>query len=129
MRYLDRVLIGLLLMGASGFVLWYGSPLRAAPSEPDPLYAHGFVALFALGFVIGSMGLLGADKDYPALLSSFVLYFLIGALLAVFFYVRREGVGPHTLEDADTAAFWAHWVRFMAEWPLELVKMAGLLGY
>ncbi len=127
MRHVDRIMIGLLFMFASVFVLWYGSPARTGVA--DPLYSYGFVLLFAVGFMIGSMGLMGASDDYPALLSGFVLYFMVGALIAVFMYVSGNGVGRWTLDDADSSAFWAHWMKFVAFWPLRVVGLLDFMGY
>jgi hypothetical protein len=129
MRHLDRILIGFLLVLVSGFVLWYGSPLRRPLAPPDTLYPAAFVTLFALGFIVAGVGLLGFESDYPAFLSTSVLYFLVGGLLAVVIFIRQEGVGLYTLDDANTAGFWTHWVRIAVMWPFELVRMADFLSY
>ena len=75
------------------------------------------------------MALMGAEHDYPALLSGFVLYFIVGALIAVFAYVGGHGVGPWTLEEANSSSFWAHWMKVAAFWPLRVVGMLGFMGY
>jgi hypothetical protein len=128
-RHLDRVLIGLLLIFLGVGVLYWGSPARLATTSPDPLYAYGFLVLFGLGFAIGSMGLLGAESDYPAFLSGFVLYFIVGGFIAVVQYVQGEGVGQWTLQDADSSGFWAYNLRLMATWPLQIVMRLRLMGW
>jgi hypothetical protein len=128
-RSTDRILFGLVIILLSVIVLWYGSPARTGAGEAITATVWGFSILFALGFIITSMGLMGAETDYPAFVSGLVLYFIVGALVAVFLYVRMEGIGEWTLYDADTPGFWAHWVRVAATWPLELVRTSGLLGY
>jgi len=127
MRYAQRMLIGLALILVGLGLLVLGSPDRTGQLDANPAFVYGFVFCFALGFIICSMGLLGAKDDYPGLLSSFVLYFIVGALIAVFLYVKREG--QWTLAEADDPNFWAFWLRRMALWPLELVRLTGFLGY
>lgn len=129
MRYMNRVLLGLILILTSLVVLWLGSPDRTGELFANPVFGYAFLVLFALGFIIGAMGLLGAEDDYPALLSGLVLYFIAGGLIAVFLYVSQRGVDRFTLDDAAQSGFWAHWVRVAAMWPLELVQQADVLGY
>jgi hypothetical protein len=129
MRYADRLLIGMFLILCGVAALWYGSPARTGAGEPIAAFAYAFVFLFALGFVIFSMALLGSEDDYPAFLSGLVLYFIVGALVAVFLYVTRRDIGFFTLDDAADPRFWAYWFRVGATWPLELVIRAELLGY
>jgi hypothetical protein len=113
---------------SASVVLWYGSPARNPLAETDMLYPAVFVLLFAIGFIVGAMGLMGAEKDYPALLSGLVLYFIVGVLIAVIVYVRHEGIGGWTLRDADDPTFWIHTGQVVAGWPYELVRMAGIFG-
>jgi hypothetical protein len=126
--YQQKVLIGVVMLGLAFGSLWYGSPARTG-NDPNIAYAWIFSLFVALGFIFLSMGLMGAERDYPALLSGLVLYFIVGALLAVFLYVNRSGVGGQTITDADQPAFWAYWIKVMALWPYELVSRAGILGY
>lgn len=127
MRYAQRMLIGLVLILVGFALLVLGSPDRTGQVDVNPAFVYGFVFCVALGFIIGTMGLLGAEGDYPGLLSSFVLYFIVGALIAVILYVKREG--QWTLAEADDPNFWFFWLRRMALWPLELVRLTGFLGY
>lgn len=127
--YEKKILVGLVLIVLAFASLWLGSPDRTGGGAANMTYAWIFTFLFALGFIVGSMGLMGAERDYPALISGLVLYFIVGALIAVFMYVTRSGVGGQTLVDADTPGFWAHWLRVMAMWPYELVAKAGIMGY
>ena len=127
MRYLERMLIGLVLVILGFGALYLGSPLRTGQVDVNPVFVYGFSLLFALGFIIGVMGLLGSKEDYPGLLSGMVLYFIVGALIAVILYVKKEG--RWSLAEADNPQFWIFWVRRMALWPLELVRLTGLLGY
>ena len=127
MRYLDRMLIGLGLIILAFGALYLGSPLRTGQADANPGFAYGFCLLFALGYIIGAMGLLGSKDDYPGLLSGLVLYFMVGALITGFLYVKKEG--HWTLAEADDPQFWIFWLRRMALWPLELIRMTGLLGY
>ena len=127
MRYMERMLIGVGLIILSFGLLYLGSPVRTGRLEANPGFVYGFCLLFALGFIIGSMGLLAAKDDYPGLLSGLVLYFIVGALIAVLLYVRKEG--DWTLDEAGDPGFWAFWLRRMALWPLELVRLGGLLGH
>jgi hypothetical protein len=126
--YEKKILVGLVLIVLAFISLWLGSPARTG-TDPNMVYAWIFTFLFALGFIIGSMGLMGAERDYPALVSGLVLYFIVGALIAVFLYVTKSGVSGQTLSDVDTPGFWAHWLRVMAMWPYELISRAGLMGY
>ncbi len=129
MRYFDRILIGLLLIMAAFLVLWYGSPYRTGNYDPSPAFGWGFLMLFAIGFIVGTMGLLGQADDYPALLSGLVLYLIVGGVIAVFIFAQGDRLSSWTLEDARYGAFWAHWFRVAATWPLELVQRATFLGY
>ncbi len=129
MRPAERILLGLALIMLGLVVLWYGSPARTGAGEPIAAAAWAFSILFALGFIVGSMGLMGAESDYPAFVSGLVLYLIVGALVAVFLYVHSEGIGDWSLYDADTPGFWANWVKVAIAWPLELIKTAGVLGY
>ncbi len=129
MRYMDRILIGIILILLGFLLLWYGSPARSPAAEPNPIFAWAFVLFFALGFIIGSMALLGSEDQYPAFLSGMVLYFIIGGLIAVILYVTGNGIGGWTLYDADNPGFWAAWGRLIVAWPLELIRSVGVLGY
>jgi hypothetical protein len=126
--YGQKILIGLVLIVAAFVLLWWGSPDRTG-GEPPPAAVWGFCLLFALGFIIGSMGLMGAERDYPALVSGLVLYFIVGALVAVILYVSRNQLGMVTLGDVDSSAFWMYWLKVMALWPYELLARAGFMGY
>lgn len=127
MRYMDRILIGVLLVIVSVVCLYMGSPQRTGDFNPNPALAYGFTLFFALGFIFMAMGLLGMEDDYPAFLSGFVLFFIVGGLIAVLLYVNGEG--QWLLEDADDPRFWQYWAKMAALWPLKLVEMAGFLGY
>jgi putative effector of murein hydrolase LrgA (UPF0299 family) len=127
MRHTNRILIGIILMFISVGCLWWGSPVHTGSVRPIPGMMYAFVVLFALGFMFAAMGLLAMKDDYAALLSAFVLYFMIGGLIAVMMYVN--GRGQWSLAEAESPTFWAYWIRMMAMWPLELVKMMGWLGY
>lgn len=127
MRYMERMLIGLGLIILSFGPLYLGSPLRTGEVEANPAFVYLFCLLFAVGFIIGAMGLLASKDDYPGLLSGLVLYFMVGALVAVLLYVKKEG--DWTLDEAGDPGFWAFWLRRMALWPLELIRMTGFLGY
>lgn len=127
MRYITRMLVGLIL-AAGGFVLlWYGSPDRIG-GNGDPRLMYAFVLLFAIGFMIGTMGLLGAESDYPALLSSFVLYVMVGALVAIFHYSSTGNFAGYTLDQIGDPAFWFTALRYAFLWPLEVVATFGLFG-
>lgn len=127
MRYMDRVMIGLILVIVSIVCLFLGSPHRTGGFDPSMGLVYGFAIFFALGFIFLSMGILGLKDDYPALLSGFVLYFMVGGLIAIFLYVNTNATWR--LADADDARFWLYWTRIMAMWPFELVQMTGILGY
>ena len=88
-----------------------------------------FTLLFAIGFIVGAMGLMGSESDYPSLLSGLVLYCIVGALIAVYLYTNSTQVGRISLEDADDPTFWTYWMRVAATWPLEIVRRFDLLGY
>ena len=126
--YGKMILAGLFLVVLAFVCLWFGSPARTG-GMPVPIFAWTFSVLFAIGFILGAMGLIGADVGYPAFVSGLVLYFIVGALVAVFMYVTRNQIGMGTISDADTAGFWAHWIRIMAMWPYELITRAGVMGY
>jgi hypothetical protein len=127
-RYQQKILLGLVLIGLAFASLWLGSPDRTQ-TDPEPIYIWTFVLLFALGFALGTMGLMGAERDYPALLSGIVLYFIIGALVSVLLYTTGTQVGSISLVDADSGRFWAYWSRVAATWPYELLARAGVMGY
>ena len=129
MRYASRVLVGLMFIAAGILVLWYGSPDHTGIRDALPIYYYGFVGLFAVGFIIASMGLLGADENYPALLSGFVLYFMIGGLVVVFLYVGASGLAGYTLGSAGDPTFWRLVVGTATMWPWELVQRMGIFGY
>ena len=129
MRVAQRLLFGLVLMLSSFFVLWWGSPVRTGAGQPELVYALAFVVLFALGFILGCMALLGMKDDYPGFLSGIVLYFMVGALISVVLYVSSTEVGSISLEDASHSGFWVHWIRVTATWPLEIVRRAEILDY
>ena len=129
MLYVKRLLIGLVFVFCSLVALWIGSPARTGAGEPSLVAALAFVFLFALGFIFVAMGFLGIKDDYPGMLSGLVLYFMVGALISVFLYVRSTPMGPLTLEDAAKGAFWLKWARVTAMWPLELVQRAEILDY
>ncbi len=126
--YRQKILLGFLFLAASVVCLWYGSPARTG-GDPLMVFVWAFTMLFALGFIFTSMGLMGADRDYPAFVSGLVLYFIVGALVAVFLYVSGNDLGLLTLSDADNPSFWFHWLRVLAMWPFELAVRAELLGY
>lgn len=129
-RYMQRVVLGLVIILASFVVLWFGSPDRIGNVETASTFGLAYVILFAIGFIVASMGLLGAADDYPALLSGLVLYFIVGAVIAIVIYFGQgAGFGATSLEDAGTSGFWFYWLRVAATWPLELVQRAGLFGY
>ncbi len=125
MEYAQRILVGLVLILLGFGVLFWGSPDRTG-AIANPVYAYAFVLLFALGFIVLAMGLL-ALQGYPGLLSSTVLYFIVGALVAVIRYVMYEGT--FSLGDAGDPTFWLLWLQRMAIWPLEIVRLTGLFGY
>jgi hypothetical protein len=129
MHFINRFLLGLFFILVSLLLLWLGSAARTGEPFASALFGYAFAVVFAVGFIVAAMGLLGAKDDYPALLSGLVLYFIVGGLIAVFLYVSQRGVDRFTLDDAARPGFWAHWTRSAALWPLELVQQADLLGY
>ena len=129
MNYRDRALVGLLLLLASVGVLIYGSPDRLGIDATPVGIVLGFVALFALGFIIFSMAILGTEDAYPAFLSGFVLYFIVGCLFGVFSYVSGSSLVGYSLQDVGNSAFWIEFGRFAALWPLKLVQTLQLLGW
>jgi hypothetical protein len=129
MHYAQRVILGLAIIFASFILLWFASPDRTGIADPSPVVGLVFVAIFAVGFIVGSMGLLGMKDDYPALLSGLVLYFIVGALVALLLYMAAGGIGPNALADWGDPNFWIHWIRVGATWPLVLVQRADLFGY
>lgn len=124
-----RALSGLILILISFLLLWWGSPNRTGALQVEPAWAYGFLLCFALGFVLFSMAALGTEGAYPALLSGVVLYFIVGALVAVFVYVRGTGLSPYSLNDAGSSAFWIETLRLAALWPLALVKQLNAFGW
>ena len=126
--YAQKIVVGLVLIAAAFAVLWWASPARTG-NVPPPAVVWTFSLLFALGFIIGSMGLLGAERGYPAFVSGLVLYFIVGALVSVFLYVSRNQIGMVTLTDADSADFWIYWLKVTALWPYQLLATSGALGY
>ena len=128
MRFAQRFTLGFALIIVSLVILVFGSPERTG-ADPSPALAVAFCVVFAIGFIVAAMALMGAEKDYPAFLSGLVLYFIVGALIAVFTYVNSSRLGLNTLDDAGTGAFWVYWIRYAAMWPIEVVRSAGILGY
>jgi hypothetical protein len=130
MHYMQRIVLGLAIILASFVVLWFGSPDRLGAVETSSAYGLAYVIIFAIGFILAAMGLMGMEDDYPALLSGLVLYFIVGAVIAIVIYFgQNAGFGATSLEDAGTSGFWFYWLRVAATWPLELVQRAGLFGY
>lgn len=127
MRHLDRLLIGIILIIGAFACLWWGSPARTGTFEPQVGLTYLYLVLFAVGFIFVAVGLMGGEHDYSSLMSGLVLYFMIGLLIAAILYVRREG--QWSLAEADNPAFWTQWLRIAATWPLQLVKLTGILGY
>ena len=127
MRYLNRILIGLLLIASSIGVLYWGSPARSGMMDPHPKLSLLFVVLFALGFIFMAMGALGMKDDYPGFASGLVLYFMVGGLIAIVFATDESNTWR--LEDASDPAFWAYWVQIAAQWPILVAKKFNLLGY
>jgi hypothetical protein len=125
----QRLLVGLILMIASFFLLWWGSPVQTGTGHPELVFGLAFNLVFALGFILASMALLGLKNDYPGFLSGVVFYFMVGALISVALYVSGTQVGPISLEDAAHPEFWLSWIRVTALWPLELVRQAGIMDY
>jgi FtsH-binding integral membrane protein len=128
MRYVQRVTLGIVLIVISFVVLWVGSPDRTGP-DPNTAAALAFVGLFAVGFIIGAMGLMGAESDYPSLLSGLVLYLIVGALVAVYLYTSSTQLGRITLQDADNPTFWTYWIRVAVTWPLEIARHFDVFGW
>ena len=124
-----RALTGAVLILISVLLLWWGSPNRTGALQIEPAWAYGFLICFAIGFVLFSMAALGTEGAYPALLSGVVLYFIVGALVAVFAYVRGAGLSPYSLNDAGSSAFWIDFLRMAALWPLVLVKQFNIFGW
>jgi hypothetical protein len=129
MNYRDRALVGLLLLLASVGLLWFGSPDRIGLDATPPGVIIGFVGLFALGFIIFSMAILGTEDAYPAFLSGLVLYFLVGALFSVFSYFSGSNLVGYSLQDVGNRFFWIEFGRFTALWPLKLVQTLQILGW
>jgi hypothetical protein len=129
MTYQARAVFGLLLIAISLIVLWWGSPDRTATIETYPQYAYAFLGLFAVGFILTSMAVLGTEGAYPALLSGFVLYFIVGALLTVFVYVKGDGLAGYGLGQVGSPTFWRTAGKLAALWPLHLVQEADLFGW
>ena len=129
MNVLQRFILGLVFIAFAFMILWWGSPARTGQALPDMGFALAFVFIFAIGFILASMAVLGMENDYPGFLSGVVLYFMIGALASVVLYVSGTEVGRISLEDAASSNFWMYWVRVAATWPLELVRRADLWEY
>ncbi|MCB0217290.1 MAG: hypothetical protein H6648_01925 [Caldilineae bacterium] len=126
MQHAQRALVGILLILTSIAALYFGSPVRNATIEPNMALVYAFVVLFALGFVLLAMGLL-AFEGYPGLLSSFVLYGILGALAMVLRYVMFEGTW--SLADGGDPRFWWQLVGRALTWPIEIVRWTGIFGY
>lgn len=129
MSYQGRAIIGLLLLFASFGILFYGSPARTGISAPDPIWPYSFVGVFALGFTLFTMGILGHQDAYTAFVSGFVLYLLIGGVITMTLYVTNRGVLMYSLEDAANPAFWGEAMRVSILWPLTLVQLTGFFGW
>ena len=115
-----RILTGILFILASVAALWYGSPSRQL--HGDTRYLYAFLLIFALGFVLFSMGILGTEGAYPALLSGFVLYFIVGGMITVLIYVTGSGLAQYTLTEAGEPYFWREAARLSAMWPIYIVQ-------
>lgn len=129
MSYQIRAATGLILIAASLTALWWGSPNRMPTIETHPEYAYAFLGLFAIGFILFSMAALGTQGAYPALLSGFVLYFMIGGLLSVYVYISGDGIAGYSLGQVGGSAFWRTAAKLAATWPLHLVQKIGLFGW
>lgn len=129
MSFQTRAVSGLLLIAISLIVLWWGSPDRLPTIETHPRYALAFLGLFAVGFILFSMAALGTEGAYPALLSGFVLYFMVGALLGVYEYVAGDGIAGYALGQVGGAAFWRTAAKLAALWPFHLIQEIGLFGW
>ena len=127
MRYLNRVLIGLIFIAASIGVLYLGSPERSGLLDPHPKLSLVFVLLFAIGFIFVAMGALGMKDDYPGFASGLVLYFMVGGLIAIVFATDESNTWR--LEEAGDPGFWAYWFKIAAQWPVLLAKKFNILGY
>lgn len=129
MSYQARAASGMILIAASLLALWWGSPDHMPTLETHPEYAYAFLGLFAVGFILFSMAALGTQGAYPALLSGFVLYFMVGGLLTVYVYVAGDGISGYSLGHVGGASFWRTAAKLAALWPLHLVQKAGLFGW
>ena len=129
MSYRDRTLVGLILIFVSIFVLYWGSPARTGISAPEPIWPLGFVGIFALGFIFFSMGVLGHQDAYTALMSGFVLYLIVGAVITLTLYITNNGIHQYSLEDAANPAFWGEAMRLSILWPLSVVQLTNFLGW
>ncbi len=129
MGYRDRALVGLILIFASIFILYWGSPARTGISAPDKIWPLGFVGVFALGFTLFSMGILGHEDAYTALMSGFVLYLIVGAVITLTLYITNNGIHQYSLEDAANPAFWGEAIRLSILWPLSVVQLTNFLGW
>lgn len=127
MSFQVRILTGLILLITSGAVLWYGSPARLL--HGDARFAYAFLLLFAIGFMLFSMGILGTEGAYPALLSGFVLYFIVGGLITVFIYLTGSGLAQYTLSEAGNPLFWREAARLSALWPIYIVQTLGIFEW
>lgn len=129
MKYRDRTLFGFLLILVSIAVLYWGSPMRTGSSTQEPVYAYTFIGLFALGFSIFTMGVLGHEDAYTAFISGFVLYVLVGFVITLILYITNNGIHQYALEDVGSSAFWNEFGRLTITWPLRLVQLSGFLGW
>lgn len=127
MSFQIRILSGIVLLLISVFVLWFGSPARML--HGDRRFAFAFLLIFAIGFVLFSMGILGTEGTYPALLSGFVLYFIVGGLITVFIYLTGSGLAQYSLTEAGEPYFWRESARLSALWPLYIVQTLGIFQW
>lgn len=127
MSFQIRILTGLILIITSVALLWYGSPARLL--QGDTRFAYGFLMVFAIGFVLFSMGILGTQGAYPALLSGFVLYFIVGGLITVFIYLTGSGLTQYSLSEAGNPLFWREASRLAALWPIYIVQTLGIFQW
>lgn len=127
MSYQLRALLGFCLILFSGFILWFGSPDRVV--TPDRRMETAFLFTFAIGFILFSMGVLASKDPYSAMLSGFVLYFIVGGLFTLFLYLDGSGLMQYTLSEAGEPHFWREAARVSSRWPLFLVRWAELFGW
>ncbi|MCC7020014.1 MAG: hypothetical protein IT332_09685 [Ardenticatenales bacterium] len=129
MSYQSRAIVGLLLIFASFGILFYISPARTGISAPEDVWVYGFIGLFALGFMLFSMGILGHQDAYTAFVSGFVLYLLVGGAITLTLYITGNGIHQYSLEDAANPAFWGEAMRLSILWPLTIVQLTGFWGW